>query len=192
MGVGSVLVVGAVVLVMAAGLAASGSGRGDGPGRSDRELSAAPAAAGVQPSRGIARCSEAVTGSPDSNWPWRAGTAHVGRFGLVGGRRGFEGSPALVELKSGNWAIKKGALVRGRRPLIVRVLKSDRARVGLDYGGPNSESRIEDAHTAVKFRPCRRKAGTGWPGGLILTDLDPVILLVKGRKGATPRRLQVG
>ena len=112
-------------------------------------------AAGAPPATvesAVAECKDAALGNPDLG---------AGRIAFAEYRGWADG---LVQGKDGNWTVKMGAVVRGKGPVTVRVVPSQRERVALVYGrdGPASQ---------VRFEPCADHArSTGWPGGVRLTE----------------------
>lgn len=140
------------------------------------------------PPEAVASCREAALGSSDPTWRREASTA--GPFGLFGDGRDFHG-PVIRRLENGQLHSKIPAILDGTRPVILRVPEDEFGRVGLDYGDLHTEHRVEDAHTAVAFEPCRGRSSTGWPGGLVLRDRHPVTLSVEV-DGGEAQPLSVG
>jgi hypothetical protein len=100
----------------------------------------------------VAECQDAASGNPD------LGTDRI-EFAEY---RGW--ADGLVQGKDGNWTVKMGAVVRGSRPVTVRVIPAHQGRAALVYGrdGPASQ---------VRFEPCAdHPRSTGWPGGARLTE----------------------
>jgi len=167
-----------LMLVVITALAGCG---GSGPNPKPQPPEPAP------PPSAVASCSEAATGSSPN---WRQGATTVGSFGLAGPGRDFHWS-GVQRQKSGQYISKVPAVANGTTPVLLRVPRSERGRVGLDYGDLWTVHSINDAQSAVTFRPCRDRPNTAWPGGLALKNRRPITLEVEIGGGQTGS-LQIG
>jgi hypothetical protein len=118
-----------------------------------------------------ARCAEAMLGEWNPGWRKHATTA--GPFGLFGIGRHFRNA---FRRPNGVLLTKLPAVVEGSDDVVVRVPDGERRRVGLDYGDFSTAHGVRGASDQVTFKPCADRAGTGWPGGLVLLSRKPVVL----------------
>jgi hypothetical protein len=122
-------------------------------------------------------CSAAITSRVDPRW--RKRSAVVGRFGLYGDAADIRTAEPWG--RSAFWT-KIPVIVDGRRPVTLRVTSEDRHRVGLTYTESASSpatSRdgrrgLATAPRATRFKPCRDRSPTAWPGGLVLASRSTV------------------
>lgn len=118
-----------------------------------------------------ADCADAVVGNPD-----------VGKGRLVFAE--YEGWAENIEqAENGSWNVKMGAVLRGRRDVVVRVIPSHQDRAALMYDRRRAASQ-------VRFEPCRdHRRSTGWAGGVVLTRLRPFKVDVRMGPGEAKRRV---
>lgn len=167
--------VGIVVLLV---VAAVGVGTGD-----------SPAADGGEPPEGeaiTATCSNAIRGEADPKW--RRRSTRAWRFGVYGPGRDFRDAqrfPRSALLS------KIPVIVEGPESFVLKVPKSELGSVGLNYGPSSGARRIRNSATRVTFEPCADLNATGWPGGFLLRDRDPVRLKVQ-RESGDLRTIRVG
>lgn len=117
----------------------------------------------------------------------------AGRFGLLQDADGFAKTqaagqvldPAFDELLI---AMVPATVVSGG-PVTLSVPAADRDDVGLLYGSLRGYGQ---PLASVTFEPCPGRGGTSWPGGIALSDRDPVTLLVKSAGSNRLWNLRVG
>jgi hypothetical protein len=129
-------------------------------------------------------CAKAALGEADPKWRRRSTSAW--NLGLYGPGRDFrtaqrDRNQALV--------VKLPVIIGGVQSYTVVVPEGEIGNVGLAYGFSQAR-RVRQADTALTFRPCATRRNTGWPGGLLLKDRDPVQLEVLDQSGqATTLRI---
>jgi hypothetical protein len=162
-----------LILLCAVALASCGNGEGTGSvGAGESEAA---------PGRSILLdCADAVLGVA-APVP-RARATVSGTFALLGPGRNFE---MAQRRRGGDLFTKIPAIVSGDAAVTLSVPLGEQGAVGL-YP-PNAATKVEQAYTEVTFEPCPERRATGWPFGLILSERDPVELLVReaGAEGGT-------
>jgi hypothetical protein len=128
----------------------------------------------------VARCGDAIVGSGVRNW--RPDATAVGDFGFWGRERDFRKArktpvtsfPGLRARRVSGPILgtKTPAIVEGRKSVVVTIGQEDRARAGYAFvrGGPYAQ---------IRFVPCRDQPRTGWPGGWVLRNREPVHVMVQ-------------
>jgi hypothetical protein len=163
-------------LTSAAVVIASAFAAGCGDGSDDDSHDVKPIGQG----NAVARCQDAIIGSGVKNW--RPDATTVGDFGFWGPERDFRTAqktpvgqfPGLRErgISGPILATKTPAIVEGRKPIVETIAPEDRAGAGYAFvrGGPYAE---------IRFVPCRDQPRTGWPGGWVLRNREPVHVVVQ-------------
>jgi hypothetical protein len=82
-------------------------------------------------------------------------------------------------------------IVEGDNAFTLRVPRSELGTVGLNYGPSAGARRVKRTATDVTFEPCPDLNATGWPGGFLLRDRDPVKLKVE-RESGDVRTVRIG
>jgi hypothetical protein len=138
----------------------------------------------------VVRCEQAASGPGASDW--RRDATAVGRVGFFGEGRDFRTAqkarvadfPDLAQrgVSGPVLVTKTPVIVEGSRPLTMAVAPPDRARAGIAIalvrGGPFTE---------IRFIPCRDQPRTGWPGGWVLRNHDPVTVFIHDGNGRKSR-----
>lgn len=126
---------------------------------------------------GVAGCNSAVAGNADRRW--RERSTIVGHLGFYGPGRDFRA--AYRHDKGGDLVTKMPVIIEGSSGATVWVPREERDRVGMLFGKiPASEPyAIDDGFVEVRFEPCTDRKRTGFVGGLVLRDRQPVALKVR-------------
>jgi hypothetical protein len=113
----------------------------------------------------IARCELGGGAASD----WRKHSTALGPVGFYGPGRDFRKAPKLDKVP---------IIVEGSKPVTLSIAPADRSHAGILVisAGPYSQ---------VRFIPCPGQPRTGWAGGFLLRNRQPVRVLVQVGDGDT-------
>jgi hypothetical protein len=141
-----------------------------------------------QPTVNVAQCDSAIEGNADSRW--RERSTVVGNVGFYGPGRDFR---AALDTR-GDLITKMPIIIEGDSGAIVWIPRQERDRVALLFGKIRHKGPYEigDGYARVRFEPCTDRERTGFVGGLVLRDRQPVTLKVRLQGTHRMRSVRLG
>ncbi|MGA7436294.1 MAG: hypothetical protein WBW44_11870 [Solirubrobacterales bacterium] len=127
----------------------------------------------VIPPRTIAGCQPGVIMAGDGPADWRETSIDAGPVGIR--NRPLR---AMSRQPDGTLATKMGVLVEGHDNVTLAATSGMRGRVKLFYGNEARSFEEDSGFQRVRFRPCKDKERTVWPGGIAVKGNQRVRLKV--------------